>query len=83
MAEFSWTDRLMKVALGPGLLCGWWYFAPNYSTFFSTPLGHLTVGDIAWHVGWLLLLVPLLYATISWLYEAWTGRDSVWLWHPD
>jgi hypothetical protein len=51
MAEFSWTDRLMKVALGPGLLCGWWYFAPNYSTFFSTPLGHLTVGDIAWHVG--------------------------------
>jgi hypothetical protein len=82
-AEFSWTDRLVKAALGPALFCGWWYFAPDYSRFFSTPLGQLTIGDIAWLVGWLILLVPWLYATISWLYEALTGRDSVWLWHPD
>jgi len=26
---------------------------------------------------------PTQYGTIGWLYEAWTGRDSVWLWHPD
>src|SRR5882762_9426040 len=39
----------------------------------------LTISDIVWHMGWLLLLMPLLYATTSWLYEAWTGRDSVWL----
>jgi hypothetical protein len=61
MAEFSWTDRLLKAALGPALFCGWWYFAPNYSTFFSKPLGQLTIAKIAWPVGWLLLLVPWLY----------------------
>jgi len=75
MAEFSPTERLMKVALGPALFGAWWYFAPNYSSFFSTPLGKLTLADFGWHVGWLLLLPLLLYATISWLYEAWTGRD--------
>jgi hypothetical protein len=83
MAEFSWTGRLIKAALGPALFCVWWYFAPDYSRFLSTPLGQLTITDIAWRVGWLLLLVPWAYATISWFYEAWTGRDSVWLWHPD
>ena len=81
--EFSWTNRLIKVALGPALFGAWWYFAPDYSSFFSTPLGQLTVAYIATHIGWLLLLVPWLFATISWLYEAFTGRDSVWLWHPD
>ena len=65
----------MKVALGPALFGAWWYFAPKYSSFFSTPLGKLTLADFGWHVGWLLLLPLLLYATISWLYEAWTGRD--------
>jgi hypothetical protein len=83
MAEFSVTERLVKVVLGPALFCGWWLFAPDYSAFLSTPLGQLTLADIAWKVGWILLIVPLLYSTISWLYEAWTGRDSVWLWHPD
>jgi hypothetical protein len=83
MAEFSWTERLTKAALGPALGCGWWYFAPDYSTFFSTALGQLTISDIATHVGWLLPLPLLIYGTIGWLYEAWTGRDSVWLWHPD
>ena len=32
MAEFSPTERLMKVALGPALFGGWWYFAPDYSS---------------------------------------------------
>jgi hypothetical protein len=82
MAEFSPTERIVKAALGPALFCVWWYFAPEYSGFFSTPLGQLTLDDIASHIGWLLLLVPLLYATVSWSYEALTGRDSVWLWHP-
>lgn len=82
MAEFVWTERLTKIAIGPALLCGWWYFAPDYSTFSSTPLGKLTIGEIVWHIYYLLLLVPWLYGTICWTYEAWTGRDSVWLWHP-
>jgi hypothetical protein len=82
MAEFSWTERLTKAALGPVLLFGWWYFSPDYSIFLSTPLGKLSIADIAWHIGWLLFLLPILYATASWVYEAWTGRDSVWLWHP-
>lgn len=47
MAEFSWTERFVKVALGPALFCVWWYFAPDYTRFFSTPLGQLTVADIA------------------------------------
>jgi hypothetical protein len=63
------------------LLAGWWYFSPNYSELLSTPLGKLTLGEILWHAG-LLCLVPLVRATVSWLYEAWTGRDSVWFWHP-
>ncbi len=82
-AEFTHSDRLGKAVLGPALFCVWWYFAPDYSTFLSTPLGKQTLGSIAWHVGYLLLIVPWLYATISWFYEAWTGRDSVWYWHPD
>jgi hypothetical protein len=83
MAEFSRTDRLGKVALGPALFCAWWYFSPDYAGFFAAPLGELTISDIMWHIFWLLLLVRWLFATISWLYEAWTRRDSVWLWHPD
>jgi hypothetical protein len=83
MAEFSWKERGVKVALGRALFCGWWYFASDYSKFLSTPLSQLTIEDITGHVAWLLLLVPWLYATISWLYENWTGRDSVWLWRPD
>jgi len=83
MAEFSWGERAMKMALGPALFCGWLYFAPDYSRFLATRVSQLTIGDIIGHVGYLLLLVPWLYATISWFYEAWTGRDSVWLWHPD
>jgi hypothetical protein len=83
MAEFSGADRLTKVVLGPALFGVSWYLAPDYSSFFSTPLGQLNLADIAGHIGWLLLLLPWLYGTIGWLYEAWTGRDSVWLWHPD
>jgi hypothetical protein len=30
-----------------------------------------------------VLLVAWALGTISLLYEAVTGRDSVWLWHPD
>ena len=69
--------------LGPVLLCAWGYFAPDYGAFFSTPLGRMPLGELAWNVGYLALLIPLLYATVSWLYEAWTGRDAVWFWHPD
>jgi hypothetical protein len=83
MAEFTWKDRLVKAATGPALFGVWWYFAPDYSSFFSTPLGQLTLANIVWHVVWLLLLVPCAFGSISLLYEAVTGRDSVWLWHPD
>jgi hypothetical protein len=73
----------MKAALGPALFCGWWYFAPDYSEFLSTALGRLSVAEIALNIGYFLLLIPWGYATISWIYEALTGRDSVWFWHPD
>jgi len=81
MAEFSWPDRVVKAAIGPVLLCVWWYFAPDYSTFFlffffSTPLGLLTIRQIVLDAGYLLLVLPLLYQTISWWYEAWTGREA-------
>ena len=83
VAELSLGERVMKAALGPALLCGWWYFAPDYSRFLSTPLGQLTIGDILGHVAYLFLLAPALYAAINWFYEAWTGRNSVWLWYVD
>jgi len=83
MAEFSASERLFKAVLGPILLSAWWHFAPDYSKFFSTTLGRLTLGDIAYHLLWMLLLLLCIYHTISWLYEACTGRDSVWLWHRD
>jgi hypothetical protein len=74
MAEFSPGERVVMGALGPALLGGWWYLAPSYSELFSTPWGTLTLAEILWPAGWLLLLVLLLRATISWLYEAWTGQ---------
>jgi hypothetical protein len=83
MAEFSPSERIFKAALGPTLLSVWWYYAPDYSKFFATPLGMLTIGGIGYHLFWVLLLLWCVYRTISWLYEACTGRDSVWLWHPD
>ncbi len=83
MAEFSPGERPFKAALGPVLLCVWWCFAPDYSTFLYKPLGRLTITEISWCLLWLLLLLPLLYAAVCWLYEAVTGRDSVWFWHPD
>jgi len=81
MAEFSWTERLLKTATAPVVLGAWWFFAPDFSVF-STPLGQLSLAELAWPIGYLIGLLPLLYLTISWLYEAITGRDSVWLWHP-
>jgi len=83
MAEFSWTDRLIKIAAVAVLLVGWWYLAPDYSALLSTSITQLTIGEILWGVGWLLLILPLLYGAISLLYEAWTGRDSIWLWDPN
>jgi hypothetical protein len=83
MAEFSWKDRLELGSFGPALLAVWWYFAPDYSTFSETPPGQLTISDIVWHVGYLLLLIPWLHLTISLLYTAWTGRHFVRLWRPD
>jgi len=83
MAEFSPSERLFKAVLGPALLSAWWYYAPDYSKFFSTSLGKLTLGDIGYHLSWILLLLLCIYHTISWLYEACTGRDSIWLWHRD
>jgi hypothetical protein len=83
MAEFSWSQRFLSVILGPALFLVWLYFAPDYPTFFSTPLAQLTIDEIAGKIGYLVLLIPLIYATISWTYEALTGRDSVWFWHPD
>ena len=83
MAEFSPAERLFKAVLGPALLSAWWYFAPDYSKFLSTPVSTLTLDNIGYHVLWVLLLLLCVYHTISWLYEAYSGRDSVWLWHRD
>lgn len=83
MAEFSPKERIIKLILCPIALGGWWYFAPDYSNLFSTPFGQLTLGYIAHGIGWLVGLLPILYATVSWVYEACTGRDSVWFWHPN
>src|SRR5882757_9879053 len=46
MAEFSPSERLFKAVLGTALLSAWWYYAPDYLKFFSTPLGKLTLDDI-------------------------------------
>ena len=83
MAEFSPSERVFKAVLGPALVSVWWYFAPNYSKFLSTPLGQLTLDDIGAYLFWLVLLLPCIYGMISWLYEAFTGRNSVLLWHRD
>jgi hypothetical protein len=81
MAKFSGKDRLELALYGPAGV--WWYFVPDYATFSETPLGQLTFSDIMWHVGYLLLLIPLVHLTISLLYTALTGRDFVRLWRPD
>jgi hypothetical protein len=83
MAEFSMSDRLIKAALAPVWLGGWCYFVPDYSTLGSTPLGQLTISEIIECVLWLALGVFCVRAAVSLLYEAYTGRDSVWLWHPN
>jgi hypothetical protein len=70
MGKFSGKDRLELALYGPALLGVWWYFVPDYSTFSETPLGQLTFSDIAWHVGYLLLLIPWVHLTISLLYTA-------------
>ncbi len=80
-AEFSPSERVFKAVLGPALMFVWWYFAPDYSRFISMPLGQLTLDGIGAHLFWLMLLLLCIYRTISWLYEAFTGHDSVWLWH--
>jgi hypothetical protein len=78
MAEFSLGERVFKAVLGPACLCGWWYLGSDYSRVLSTPLGKLTLPEIFWPLCWVLLLLPVLYGTISWFYEALTGRDAVW-----
>ena len=74
MAKFSGKDRLELALYAPAGV--WWYFVPDYSTFSETPLGQLTISDIVWHVGYLLLLIPWLHLTISLLYTALTGRGN-------
>jgi hypothetical protein len=75
MAEFSRSGRVVKAAIGPVLLCGWWYFAP-YWTFVFFFVFFLTIRQTVLAAGYLLLVLPLLYQTISWWYEAWTGREA-------
>jgi hypothetical protein len=82
MSEFSLSDRVGQVVLGCAAPFGWWYFSPDYSRPFHIPLGQLTLAELALPVVWALALVPCLYVTISMFYQAWTGRGSVWLWHP-
>jgi hypothetical protein len=80
MAEFSPGQRVLKAVLGLAVLCGWWYFAPDYSQLLSTPLGELSLGEIWPALGWMLILGLLIYGAVSWLYEALTGHRA-WFWH--
>jgi hypothetical protein len=80
-AEISPAERALKAALGPALLLGWWYIAPDYLQILSRRPGELTPGEILWPLGWLLVFVAVLYAAISWFYESSTGHDAVWFWH--
>lgn len=85
MAEFSPKERFLKALCGPIFFGIWLYFFDAlFPHFLSTPLGQLTFAEILGPICYFLLFIPkLIYGTISWTYEAWTGRDSVWLWHPD
>lgn len=74
-------DHRTHFAAGLGIAApvGWLYFAP-FCKLFAAPFGLATLGYAAWSVVWLILIIPCGTVTISLLYMAVTGRDSVRLW---
>ena len=76
-------DRVLSGLLACALPIAWCLLGPDYAHLMRTPLGTLTVGEIGYAVGWGLFLIPVGRGVISFFYEAVTGRDSVWFWHPD
>lgn len=83
MSDFSIFGRILRLALGIAAPVGWLYFAP-FHKLFAAPFGLATLGYAVWTVVWLLLIFPCGTITISLLYTALTGRDSVWFWEdPD
>ena len=79
MSDFSIVGRILRLALGIAAPVGWLYFAP-FHELFAAPFGLATVGYAVWSVVWLILIIPCGTVTISLLYMAFTGRDSVRLW---
>jgi hypothetical protein len=83
MSDFSIFGRILRLALGIAAPVGWLYFAP-FCKLFVVPFGLATLGYAVWSVVWLILIIPCGTITISLLYMAFTGRDSVRLWEgPD
>lgn len=76
-------DRVTSAILACALTVGWYFLAPDFANIMRTPLGKLTVGEIVYAVSWGLSLIGIGRAVISFVYQAVTGRDSVWFWHPD
>ena len=83
MSDLSILGRILRFCLGIAAPVGWLYFAP-FHKLVATPLGLATLGYAAWTVVWLILIIPCGTVTLSLLYMAFTGRDSVRLWEdPD
>jgi len=79
MSDFSVIGRILRLGLGIAAPVGWLYFAP-FCKLFAAPFGFATLGYAAWSVVWLILIIPCGTVTISLLYMAFTGRDSVRIW---
>jgi hypothetical protein len=79
MSDFSIFGRILRLALSIAAPVGWLYFAP-FHKLFATPFGLATLGYAIWTVVWLILIIPCGTVSISLLYMAITGRDSVRLW---
>jgi hypothetical protein len=83
MSDFSIFGRILRLALGIAAPVGWLCFAP-FCKLFVVPFGLATLGYAVCSVVWLILIIPCGTITISLLYMAFTGRDSVRLWEgPD
>ena len=82
MPDYSIFGRMVRFCIGIAVPVGWLYFAP-FGKLFAASFGLATLGYLAWAVVWLLLLFPLGPITISLLYMAFTGRDSVHFWDPE
>jgi hypothetical protein len=63
-------DRLISAFLACALPIGWYLLGPDYAELARTPLDKVTLGAIAYAVGWGLLLIPVGRAVISFVYQA-------------